>query len=38
MTEKTKIRIVEEPKRQELIQTTYGMLFTRHFLAYSIIG
>ena len=26
MTEKTKIRIVEEPKRQELIQTTYGIV------------
>ena len=26
MTEKTKIRIVEEPKRQELIQATYGIV------------
>ena len=26
MTEKTKIRIVEEPKRQELVQTTYGIV------------
>ena len=26
MTEKTKIRIVEEPKRQELVQATYGIV------------